>query len=131
MKNAVVGMYKMVFVVILIVDIQCEHGRLHSLFYIVVVMSTITFFFASRLLRVSVRLCNLAGAPCPASDDLAPTTNGDTRVLVSQACTLLPSKNKVGCEVPSRLLYWAPPHRYAAVCGSRSPHPNLLGLPPM
>ena len=44
---------------------------------------------------------------------------------------LLPSKNKVGCEVPLRLLYRAPPHRYAAVCGSRSPHPNLLRLPPV
>ena len=55
----------------------------------------------------------------------------DMHVCVSQVCMLLQSKNKIECEVPSRLLYRAPPHRYAAVCGSRSPHPNLLGLPPM
>ena len=67
MKNAVVGMYNTISVVKLIVNIQCKHGKLHSLFYIVIVMSIINFCFGSHLLSVSICLCDLAGAPHPAS----------------------------------------------------------------
>ena len=66
-EKVIVGMYNTISVVKLIVDIYCDHGKLHSLLYFVVVMSIVAFFFGSHLLPVFVRLCNLAGAPCPTS----------------------------------------------------------------
>ena len=58
-KNVVVGMYNTVSVVKLIVDISCEHGTLHSLLYIVVVISIVIFIFWVPVSCLCLLLCTI------------------------------------------------------------------------
>ena len=59
------GMDNVVFVVKLIVSIQCENGPLHSLLYNVAVTFFVILFFGSRLPFGCPSLCDPARLPRP------------------------------------------------------------------